>query len=178
MPLGLQAKLLRVLQEREVERVGGKKPVPLDIRILATSNRDMAAEVKCRTFPRGPVLPLNVFPLEIPSLRERPGDIVPLARKTWHILPPAANRAARFAAGAEPGLQAHAWPGNVRELENVVQRALILDAGDVIDARCPCPCRRRTGNRAGRSLAAPASAPIAVPPAPTPHAAASARRPT
>ncbi|MBP6637186.1 MAG: sigma-54-dependent Fis family transcriptional regulator, partial [Sulfuritalea sp.] len=167
MPLGLQAKLLRVLQEREVERVGGKKPVPLDIRILATSNRDMAAEVRAGHFREDLFYRLNVFPLEIPSLRERPGDIVPLARKILAHLAAATGRAARFAADAELGLQAYAWPGNVRELENVVQRALILDAGDVIDARSlPLPAGAQATEPAGFSVSA--SAPIAVPPAPTP----------
>ena len=134
MPLGLQAKLLRVLQEREVERVGGKKPVPLDIRILATSNRDMAAEVRSGRFREDLFYRLNVFPLEIPPLRERPGDIVPLARKVLARLAAAARRTARFAAAAEARLLAHAWPGNVRELENIIQRALILEAGEVIEA--------------------------------------------
>jgi two-component system response regulator FlrC len=80
MPLGLQAKLLRVLQEREVERVGGKKPVALDIRVLATSNRDMASEVRVGRFREDLYYRLNVFPLEIPALRQRPGDILPLVR--------------------------------------------------------------------------------------------------
>lgn len=134
MPLGLQAKLLRVLQEREVERVGGKKPVPLDIRILATSNRDMTREVRTGRFREDLFYRLNVFPLEIPPLRERPGDIVPLARIVLAKMAAAAPRAAGFAAAAEARLLAHAWPGNVRELENVVQRALILEAGEVIEA--------------------------------------------
>lgn len=134
MPLGLQAKLLRVLQEREVERVGGKKPVPLDIRVLATSNRDMASEVRANRFREDLYYRLNVFPLEIPALRERPGDIVPLARHYLAKQAIAARRTARFAAAAEARLAAYAWPGNVRELENVVQRALILTPGEVVEA--------------------------------------------
>ena len=131
MPLALQAKLLRVLQEREVERVGGKKPIPLDIRVLATSNRDMAKEVAAGRFREDLYYRLNVFPLQIPALRERPVDIVPLAR---HFAALHGSPAARFAADAEALLAAHAWPGNVRELENAVQRALILAGGDVVAA--------------------------------------------
>jgi len=131
MPLALQAKLLRVLQEREVERVGGKKPIPLDIRVLATSNRDMAKEVAAGRFREDLYYRLNVFPLQIPALRERPADIVPLAR---HFAVHHGSPAARFAADAEALLAAHAWPGNVRELENAVQRALILAGGDTVAA--------------------------------------------
>jgi two-component system response regulator FlrC len=134
MPLGLQAKLLRVLQEREVERVGGKKPVALDIRVLATSNRDMAGEVRTGRFREDLFYRLNVFPLEIPSLRQRPGDILPLARHCLARQAAAARRTARFAAAAEARLVSHPWPGNVRELENVVQRALIMSAGELIEA--------------------------------------------
>ena len=129
MPLALQAKLLRVLQEREVERVGGKKPIPLDIRVLATSNRDMVKEVAAGRFREDLYYRLNVFPLQIPALRERPADIVPLAR---HFAVHHGSPAARFAAAAEALLAAHAWPGNVRELENAVQRALILAGGDTV----------------------------------------------
>ncbi len=135
MPLGLQAKLLRVLQEREVERVGGKKPVQLDIRIVATSNRDMAEAVSRGQFREDLYYRLNVFPLPIPALRQRPDDIVPLAR---HFLAEHGGRAGRpglhLAPSAEAALRAHAWPGNVRELENVMQRALILAAGDRVEA--------------------------------------------
>jgi two-component system response regulator FlrC len=134
MPLGLQAKLLRVLQEREVERVGGKKPVALDIRVLATSNRDMAEAVRAGRFREDLFYRLNVFPLEIPPLRERPGDIVPLARKLLAELATSARQAAKFTAAAEARLQAYAWPGNVRELQSVVQRALILATDELIDA--------------------------------------------
>jgi two-component system, response regulator FlrC len=134
MPLGLQAKLLRVLQEREVERVGGKKPVGLDIRVLATSNRDMTREVAAGRFREDLYYRLNVFPLAIPGLRERPADILPLAR---HFLARHAERLRRsvhLAPEAEHLLVRHAWPGNVRELENTVQRALILAGGDTITA--------------------------------------------
>jgi two-component system response regulator FlrC len=134
MPLSLQAKLLRVLQEREVERVGGKKPVPLDIRVLATTNRNMAEEVRQGGFREDLYYRLNVFPLEIPALRQRPGDIVPLARFFIAQHGSRAGRTARLAASAEAKLAAYAWPGNVRELENVIQRALILAPGEIIEA--------------------------------------------
>ncbi|SMB30591.1 Acetoacetate metabolism regulatory protein AtoC [Sterolibacterium denitrificans] len=134
MPLPLQAKLLRVLQEREVERVGGKKPVPLDIRVLATSNRDMAAEVKQGGFREDLYYRLNVFPLEIPALRDRPADIVPLARYFIGLHGAPSGRTASLAASAEAKLAGHDWPGNVRELENVIQRALILAPGNSIEA--------------------------------------------
>ncbi len=134
MPLGLQAKLLRVLQEREVERVGGKKPVVLDIRVLATSNRDMAAEVKAGRFREDLFYRLNVFPLAIPALRDRPRDILPLASHFLALHGRRAGRAARFDSGAEAKLAAYAWPGNVRELENLIQRTVILAPTDLISA--------------------------------------------
>ncbi len=133
MPLGLQAKLLRVLQEREVERVGGKKAVPLDIRVLATSNRDMAAEVLAGHFREDLYYRLNVFPLRIPALRERPGDVLPLARIFLTRHARRIGRSARLSAEAEARLITHTWPGNVRELENTMQRALILAGSDTID---------------------------------------------
>ncbi len=132
MPLALQAKLLRVLQEREVERVGGKKPIHLDIRVLATSNRDMAAEVVAGRFREDLYYRLNVFPLHIPSLRERPGDIAPLARHFAKVHSERMGGTARIAAETEAILAAQSWPGNVRELENTVQRALILAGPDII----------------------------------------------
>ncbi|HOL65299.1 MAG TPA: sigma-54 dependent transcriptional regulator [Accumulibacter sp.] len=134
MPLSLQAKLLRVLQEREVERVGGKKPISLDIRIIATSNRDMAKAVARGLFREDLYYRLNVFPLPIPALRERTQDIVPLAR---HFLAQHGGRAGRpglrLSPAAEEALRQHTWPGNVRELENVIQRAIILATGELID---------------------------------------------
>jgi len=133
MPMGLQAKLLRVLQEREVERVGGKKPVPLNIRIVATSNRDMAEAVAKGVFREDLYYRLNVFPVAIPALRQRREDIVAIAR---HFVVDHGGRLGRagvvLSPAAEAALTAHDWPGNVRELENVIQRALILSTGAVI----------------------------------------------
>ncbi len=135
MPLGLQAKLLRVLQEREVERVGGKKPVPLNIRIVATSNRDMAEAVAKGVFREDLFYRLNVFPVAIPALRQRAQDILPIAR---YFVVEHGARFSRAGVGlspaAEQALLAYDWPGNVRELENVVQRALILSNGPSIGA--------------------------------------------
>ncbi len=163
MPLGLQAKLLRVLQEREVERVGGRKPVPVDIRVLATSNRAMAAEVKAGRFREDLFYRLNVFPLAIPALRERPGDIAPLAGHFIALHGARLGRTARLSPAAAAKLAVHPWPGNVRELENALQRALILAPGDTIEADhlhlaqdAPAP-----------PAAAPGPPPDAVPPAPT-----------
>lgn len=134
MPLGLQAKLLRVLQEREVERVGGKKPVALNIRIIATSNRDMAEAVAKGTFREDLFYRLSVFPVAIPALRQRREDIVPIAR---HFIVEHGGRLGRtgvsLSAEAEQALMAHSWPGNVRELENAIQRALILAPAGIID---------------------------------------------
>ncbi|HRD92011.1 MAG TPA: sigma-54 dependent transcriptional regulator [Accumulibacter sp.] len=134
MPFVLQAKLLRVLQEREVERVGGKKPVLLDIRVVATSNRDIADAVAKGLFREDLFYRLNVFPLLIPALRQRREDIAPLAR---HFLAEHGARAGRpglrLSASAEAALRQYGWPGNVREMENVMQRAVILAAGDAVD---------------------------------------------
>jgi len=130
MELGLQAKLLRVLQEREVERLGGGKPVKLDVRILATSNRDMRAEVQAGRFREDLYYRLNVFPLHLPPLRERRADIVPLARALLAQLARKMGRPLpRLAAVAEQALQRYDWPGNVREMDNLLQRALILQEG-------------------------------------------------
>ncbi len=135
MPLPLQAKLLRVLQEREVERVGGNKTIPLDIRIVATSNREMADVVARGDFREDLYYRLNVFPLELPPLRERRADIVPLAR---HLADRLGAAIGRPGIGLSPAtavqLTQYAWPGNIRELENVIQRALILSPGEVLEA--------------------------------------------
>ena len=135
LPLPLQAKLLRVLQEREVERVGGKKAIALDIRVIATTNRDLRACVAAGTFRADLFYRLDVIPLHIVPLRERPADIVPLARSFVARHAKAQGRSlARLSTAAEQRLLAHAWAGNVRELENVLQRAVILSPDDLIEA--------------------------------------------
>lgn len=133
MPLALQAKLLRVLQEREVERVGGQKAIALDVRVLATSNRDMKIEVDKGAFREDLYYRLNVFPLHILPLRERVQDIMPLARHFLVAMAGAMGRSSmQFSPEAEQAILQSAWPGNARELENVVQRAVILAGGEVV----------------------------------------------
>jgi len=127
MDLSLQAKLLRVLQEREVEPLGASKPLALDVRVIATSNRDLEQVVREGNFREDLFYRLSVFPLKIPPLRERTGDVAALAQRfvqarTACPRPLSAEAAARLAA--------HHWPGNVRELENVMQRALLLSEGE------------------------------------------------
>ncbi len=139
MELGLQAKLLRVLQEREVERIGGKKVIPLDVRILATSNRDMQQTVAAGEFREDLYYRLNVFPLHWLPLRERVADIVPLAQRLLDAHSVKMGRAnAELDAGAQQLLQDYAWPGNIRELDNVMQRALILQPGNMIGSNDLC----------------------------------------
>tara|TARA_R100001244_G_scaffold6846_12_gene9007 strand:- start:8821 stop:10224 length:1404 start_codon:yes stop_codon:yes gene_type:complete len=139
MPLGLQAKLLRVLQEREVERVGARKPISLDIRVLATSNRDLAGEVAAGRFREDLYYRLSVFPLAWRPLRERPADIVPLAERLLAKYVKKMNHAPiRLSPQAQASLLGHAWPGNVRELDNAIQRALILQQGGLIQPQDLC----------------------------------------
>lgn len=139
MPLGLQAKLLRVLQEREVERVGARKPISLDIRVLATSNRDLASEVAAGRFREDLYYRLSVFPLAWRPLRERPADILPLAERLLAKHVKKMNQApVRLSESAAQSLVQHQWPGNVRELDNAIQRALILQQGGVIQAQDLC----------------------------------------
>lgn len=134
MDLALQAKLLRVLQEREVERLGGRKLISLDVRILATTNRNIHQCVAEGRFREDLFYRLNVFPLHIAPLRERMADILPLANKllAGYI---STGEAIRFSETAKRKLLSHSWPGNVRELDNVVQRALILRVGNTIAGR-------------------------------------------
>lgn len=139
MPLSLQAKLLRVLQEREVERVGARKPISLDIRVLATTNRDLAGEVAAGRFREDLYYRLSVFPLAWRALRERPADILPLAERLLAKHVKKMNHAAvQLSSQACAALVAHAWPGNVRELDNAIQRALILQQGGLIQPQDLC----------------------------------------
>lgn len=125
MDVALQAKLLRVLQEREVERLGGKGAIALDVRVLATTNRDLRGEVSAGRFREDLFYRLNVFPIALAPLRERQGDILPLVHR-FVDEQSGEGQSVGLSAGAEQMLQAYAWPGNIRELHNVVQRAMIL----------------------------------------------------
>ena len=135
MDIGLQAKLLRVLQEKEVERIGGRAPVPLNVRIIATTNRDLREQVAAGRFREDLYYRLSVFPLTTPPLRERPADIVPLARYFLQKAAGGARPAPGLTDDAVAAMTSHYWPGNVRELQNLLQRAVILCAGNVIRAR-------------------------------------------
>ncbi|MEJ2045863.1 MAG: sigma-54 dependent transcriptional regulator [Reinekea sp.] len=135
MDLGLQAKLLRVLQEKEVERIGGRKIISLDIRVLATTNRALAEEVKVGRFRDDLFYRLSVFPIGWQPLRARKADIIPLAER---LLASHCKKMQKgplaLDASAKEALLAHNWPGNVRELDNAIQRALILQSGQFVTA--------------------------------------------
>lgn len=135
MPLGLQAKLLRVLQEKVVTPLGSQTEIAVDIRVLATSNRDMEAEIARGTFREDLYYRLNVFPLETMPLAQRPGDIAVLAQAMLRRHARAGVAVPLLTPAAIDVLCAHSWPGNVRELENVMQRALVLCDGAQIEAQ-------------------------------------------
>ena len=134
MPLSLQAKLLRVLQEKKVTPIGGQRDIDVDVRVIATTNRDMMTEVKEKKFREDLYYRLNVFPLETLNLSERPNDIIPISvallrRHTdFDNIPYITENAQKILTG-------YHWPGNVRELENVLQRAIVLSENNIIDER-------------------------------------------
>lgn len=154
MDLGLQSKLLRVLQEREVERVGGRKTISLDVRVVATTNRDLADYVREGKFREDLYYRLTVFPMHWQPLRERPLDIMPLATS---LLKQHARKmkltGISFAQDARSALMNHLWPGNVRELDNAIQRALVLHQGNVIHAGDLCLELGITGRQDGHAPA-------------------------
>ncbi|MCK5236391.1 MAG: sigma-54-dependent Fis family transcriptional regulator, partial [Deltaproteobacteria bacterium] len=131
MGMLLQAKLLRVLQEREIDIVGAKKPLSIDVRIIATTNRNLQEEVERGRFREDLFYRLNVFPIVIPPLRERPEDILTLAE---HFLAVFSKKNGRDIMGIESKaiekLKGHLWKGNVREMENVIERAVLMCQGD------------------------------------------------
>ncbi len=160
MAPALQAKLLRVLQEREIERLGGRKRIVLDLRLIATSNRDLQQAVKQGVLREDVYYRLSVFPLQIPPLRQRRDDILPLAQAmlTRYAAQFGLQAAPHLDSAARQALLAHDWPGNVRELDNVMQRATILcqngriAAGDLLFSA-------PTGDAAARAFTPPALAP-------------------
>jgi len=133
MPLSLQAKLLRVLQERKVTPVGGQRDIDVDVRVLATSNRDMASEVNQSRFREDLYYRLNVFPLQTKKLSDRKDDILPISIKILDKHNKDSGTIPFITADARDLLLKHDWPGNVRELENTLQRALVLSGGKAID---------------------------------------------
>jgi two-component system response regulator FlrC len=135
MPLALQAKLLRVLQEKEVERIGGSAPLPLDVRVLATTNRLLRTEVAAGRFREDLYYRLNVFPLALSPLRDRRDDVLPLAMHLLQLRSRPGQRIPALSADAAHLLLTYTWPGNVRELDNLLQRALVLVEGSVIEAQ-------------------------------------------
>jgi DNA-binding NtrC family response regulator len=159
MDARLQAKLLRAVQEREIDRVGGVKPVKVDIRIIATSNRDLADAVKRGTFREDLLYRLNVVNLRLPPLRERPKDILALARHFAHKYAEANGVPFRpIASTTERLLISHGWRGNVRELENTLHRAVLLAEGPEI---LPEAIRLPDGTHVGaQHLPAPVSAAV------------------
>jgi len=132
MPLALQAKLLRVLQEREVERLGSRMPLALNVRVLATTNRRLREEVAAGRFREDLYYRLNVFPLAIAPLRARRDDILPIAMQLLNVRCKPGERIPALCADAAHLLLTYPWPGNIRELDNLLQRALILVNGPVI----------------------------------------------
>jgi two-component system response regulator FlrC len=135
MEIGLQAKLLRVLQEKEVERLGGRKTISLDVRVVATTNRNLLSYVNEKKFREDLYYRLSVFPLQWKSLRERQQDILPIAERLLNKHCKKQNKTPLiFDQSAQQKLIAYTWPGNVRELDNVIQRALIIQTGSQISA--------------------------------------------
>ncbi|HUR26620.1 MAG TPA: sigma 54-interacting transcriptional regulator, partial [Planctomycetota bacterium] len=133
MAPGLQAKLLRALQERVYRRIGAREERPFDVRIVAATHRDLGLEVAAGRFREDLFYRLNVISLTVPALRQRPGDVLPIAQRCLARLCEELGRDVRgFTPEAARALERHAWPGNVRELENVLQRAALLCTGERI----------------------------------------------
>ena len=134
LPLELQAKLLRVLQEGEFERVGGTETLQCDVRLIAATHRDLEQEIAAQRFRSDLYFRLNVFPIHVPALRERPADIPLLA---WHFAQQYCRKLGRRIETITPAtlraLTEYHWPGNVRELENVIERAVIITRGDTLE---------------------------------------------
>lgn len=133
LPLSMQVKLLRAIQEREIERIGGTKPIPIDVRIIAATNRNLEEMMKEGTFREDLYYRLMVFPIQIPPLRQRKDDIAPLAEFFLSQFNKKYNFHKKFSESSLCVLNEYAWPGNIRELKNIVERAIIISSGDVID---------------------------------------------
>jgi transcriptional regulator with PAS, ATPase and Fis domain len=135
MSFNLQAKLLRVLQERQFERVGGTRSIVVDVRVIAATNKDLAKAMQDRAFREDLFYRLNVFPILLPPLRERRDDVLPLAEFFIRKLSARMGRSpVALSIEAQGRLLRHDWPGNVRELQNAIERALIVTSGGTVEA--------------------------------------------
>src|SRR5215207_6565144 len=163
MPVSLQAKLLRVLEDRKIRRLGGSAELSVDVRVLAATNRDPEEAVRRGTFREDLLYRLNVITVELPPLRKRKEDIPLLAQ---HLVAQLAERHARPAKLLSPAaveaLQSHSWPGNVRELRNVIERAVIICSSEVIERHhlAPYPLEQRAQSRGEDTLTLPVGTPI------------------
>ena len=162
IPLAMQAKLLRVVQEREFERVGDGKTRRVDVRIVAATNRDLQAEVDAGRFRQDLYYRLGVFPIELPPLRERTADIAPLAEHFLRSAGKRGGKAPRLDRQALRQLEAYAWPGNVRELQNAMERARIVAADGALRFDGLGAVAERPGAAKRKVAAQPAAAPEAV----------------
>jgi transcriptional regulator with GAF, ATPase, and Fis domain len=157
LPIGLQAKILRALEERRFERVGGTASVQVDVRLVAATNKGLRAAVAARRFREDLYFRLSVFPITVPPLRERPGDIPLLAAYfVDRFCRDLKKRSLVISEQALEQLQSYRWPGNVRELQNCIERAVILVDGDTILPRhlnlsFAAPSRARPRSRHGRT---------------------------
>lgn len=180
LPLRLQPKLLRVLQSHEVERIGGESATKVDFRLLCATNRDLKAMVKEGTFREDLFYRINVFPIQVPPLRERKHDILVLAREFLDRAGKAVSKGPlSLSAGAEAALTSYAWPGNVRELENAIERATILASSPVLKAGdfwwlSELPAQIGDGSTASAGVAEGRDSPVPAPPS---SAGASATQP-
>jgi DNA-binding NtrC family response regulator len=166
MPVAMQAKLLRVLEEGEIERVGGDKPIPVDVRVIVATHRDLESQVKQGSFREDLYHRVYVFPLMLPPLRERREDIPVLAAHfARQVAEQNSWKTKTFSAEAIEELENYAWSGNVRELRNVIERVLLLSAGDAIqasDVRLALPQARLAGGTSdGTAASASATGPLA-----------------
>jgi transcriptional regulator with PAS, ATPase and Fis domain len=163
MPALLQAKLLRVIEERAFKRLGGKGEIPVDVRILAATNRDPEEAVRAGTLRNDLLYRLNVIRIHLPPLKERKEDLALLAQHLITQLAEKHDRPARFlSAAALSVLQFHAWPGNVRELRNVIERAVIICSGEQIERHhfAPYPIEQRERQRQEDTISFPVGTPL------------------
>ncbi|MHB1707079.1 MAG: sigma 54-interacting transcriptional regulator, partial [Acidithiobacillus sp.] len=167
MSLPLQAKLLRVLQEKQVDRIGGREPVPVDVRIIAATHRDLQKKVLHREFREDLYYRLNIYPIELPALRLRKEDVPLLAAHAAGNLTKRGYPEVRFATDAMEAMMEYDWPGNVRELVNLVERVAVQSAFDKREetgaAQLPAYLAKGTGQKAREGRTAHMEAPVGLP---------------